>query len=587
MSTKTKSAVKEKSTAKNRKMRNRNASRNNTLTRERKDDGSPEVAITNDVQWYLNNPTLTRDTGNIWFSKRLGSLYNPSAGHQGISFASTSDVNGVSYGGIMAISTIQHWGSATGDNSQTLNQIAMSLYQYVVHANSRNTSYQKSDLMKLLMAVDGLYQLISEAVRTYRLHATFSPVNKFYSKIIEVSGWNAANVRSNLAQFRYYINDAITRVNMLMVPSMFDITKAHINAYSNIYMDAESGKANIYVTKPIGYWCYKDETGYLTYEVDGYRNGGGITPLLWYEEFLTAFNAIANSEYMGIMQGDLLKAFGPEKMAKFVYVGVDESLYPIYDPEFLFKLHNASFPYAEKTEFDESQFTQGVYPILTAMSSTDNTHIRVRYGDDAKASGNMVGGMWIPKTEVSGSYAKYWDINSFISSSQAAGSGFAAIDLLPGMVADPATISLACADKYTPAADMRLDLTGMDGFQYYVAGFYAGYEMYLGFTVYYWDSDLRYLSFDSSIANALTYYTFEHWLIVQQLHVLWQFRVLPAIYIVTLTEASGKIDCVMSNNDLWDVTDLQDVDIQTLSDIHRVMLMSLFSDSTINTNSRG
>lgn len=543
--------------------------------------------VTNDVSWYLNNPTLTRDAGSLWFSKPAGTIYGSRNGFPGFeNISGDSSMSGVNYGSIMTLNSIQTWSAPSGDAGAPLNQVATSLYQYVVHANSRNTSYQKSDLMKLIMAVDGLYQHIAQAIRAYRLHTTFNAQNRLYTSLVKACGWNSSDLRSNVAQLRYYINDAITKVNMLMVPSLFDIFKAHVNSYSNVYMDAESSKANLYVNKPMGYWLYNDTTGILRYQIVKSLQTGGYTVENWNLNFQTMFDAISNSEYMGIMQGDLLKAFGAERMAKFVYLGIDEVLYPIYDPEFLFKLHNTEIPYVRYEDPDEKHTRRsGVFSLSSSL--TGNNAAAFQYSDTNNRDGNLVGGFWTPKYDQSTEIAlPYWQLYESVSNTGLKQTHL--IDMLPGMAADPSTITLACVNKIV--LDTIYTQTGSD---WEVAGmyntFFGGYEIFTDFRVLYFTPSYNETSeLIESVGNwlPLNQGTDLRHLIPLILHSMWQYRVLPLIRIGTFEDGTNDRVYYSTNFDFWDITDMQEVSKDEVTDVLRTITWSLFSDSTIYINSR-
>lgn len=313
----------------------------------------------NDPRWYLNNPTLSRDVGSIWFSRPTGNDL-PSTANGSIRARAGFDFS-TQEPGIMVMETMLNWGG-NGLHADyeyvdsAINVSAAKLYQYVVHANSRNTSYDAKSLMMSIMAVDAIYQVITEAIRAYRLLNMYSFENAYIANLLRALGWNAEVCKEEVAQFRYYINLAISRVNKFFIPMLFDIVRAHQAAYENIYLDRPTTKGQLIVTKSSGVWDYRAEEGELVYttELDVTAATGTMQKALWGQELRTPrmFNSVVSkmlinvetAQYMGVMQGDMLKAFGLGAMMQYNYIGIDEAIYPIYDEEVLLKWHNAEIP---------------------------------------------------------------------------------------------------------------------------------------------------------------------------------------------------------------------------------------------------
>lgn len=350
---------------------------------------------TNDPKWYLNNPILSRDIGSIWFSRPTGDKLN----HSGIVVRSnftnptpTTDYD-VYDPGILSIPVITTWGSipalsgAGASGQGIINLTAQKLYQYVVHANSRNISYDKKDLIMTMMAIDGVYQVITEAIRAYRLIAHYDPENKYADMLLKAAHWDPADLRANVAEFRYYINWAITRINKLFMPNLFDVVKAHVAAFENIYTDRPSNKAQFIVKYSAGVWVYDDVHGALEYKrevADGnilYTWTSGTLPYCRNVNVFThvvdvMITNIENAQYLGVMQGDLLKAFGMEMMTKYNYIGIDMPFAPVYDEEFLLKLHNADIS------------NTGVVTAF-AYANANGEHCAIIMRDDNTVNGNM------------------------------------------------------------------------------------------------------------------------------------------------------------------------------------------------------
>lgn len=303
------------------------------------------MAKHNDPSWYAYNPDLLRDAFSIPFTYPLGldlkyqnDLYTE---HQ-------TSIMSDRIPGIAIMELLTGPGRAIDVNS-AVNISARDLYAFVRHANSGHSNYDPADLMMYILAVDEAYMWYYNAVRAYGTITMYNPQNRYAPQgLVNALGWDFNDLTSNLAQFRYKINSYAARLNALNVPANFPLLKRHGWLYSGIYLDGTSPKSQMYAYIPAGYKVY-DETvatgSQLTFKT--LRSADGETrPLLTYANFVTICDELANaltgSEDIGIISGDILKAFSSSNLIKLPTIDEKYAILPTFDTEVVSQFMNAT-----------------------------------------------------------------------------------------------------------------------------------------------------------------------------------------------------------------------------------------------------
>lgn len=174
---------------------------------------------TNDVAWYKHYPELSENVAKLFMSRPNGVDYpeidslKPVFEHGGYNSYKRQ-------GGFLRFLTVPTFGATgiDGEASRPLNTAASKLYYFVVHGNSRNTSYDKSDLMKAYMAFDGIVMVIEEAIRAYSFIKAQSVSNRWLKRCLACLGWDYEDLRTKMVEFRKCINTAILKLNQISLP---------------------------------------------------------------------------------------------------------------------------------------------------------------------------------------------------------------------------------------------------------------------------------------------------------------------------------------------------------------------------------
>lgn len=298
----------------------------------------------NDVRWYANSPELLRSAASIPFSSYTGMAF-PNAAN-------------VSVPGIYAIHYAPYVGSELDSNP--INQAANSVYSYVVHANSRNQTYDAPDLMMLTLAGMQVFSALALGIRAYGTMKSYSQLDRYTPQgLIEAMGFDFQDLNKNLNKMWFDLNRLIAMSKQIWIPNAFPVMERWYWLNTNIYMDAQSAKSQYYLFVPSVFYVYdetsSDKGGILTpylWSMSGLTSNSSFPPVVlkrtweFYVNMVdTMISALINSQDRGIIFGDILKAYGPERLYALPEIGPDYTVTPVYNPEVLTQIENSTcFP---------------------------------------------------------------------------------------------------------------------------------------------------------------------------------------------------------------------------------------------------
>lgn len=283
----------------------------------------------NDVAWYANNPELLRAAASLPFSTYAG---------QPFPYAQSTSVPGV-----CALT----WSPVVDAGYDApINQAANSIYSFTVHANSRNQSYDAVDEMLLILAGSQVFAGLALGVRAYGLMRNYSQLDKYTpAALLQASGFDADDLQKNYSKMWFDLNELIARSQQIWIPNTMPVTQRWFWMNSNVYRDAAGAKAQYYIFTPDLFYKY-DESGSSA--------GGQLVPVQWfnattpntwnqYMELMRGMiSALIDSQDRGIIFGDILKAYGADKLYAMASMPVDYTTTPVYDTEVLTQIENAT-----------------------------------------------------------------------------------------------------------------------------------------------------------------------------------------------------------------------------------------------------
>lgn len=327
-------------------------------------DESESKAV-NDPSWYSHYPELLKGAANVNFSWALG---NKIFGGSSYDDPVLNDLIGEqSLPGVMTLTVIPGPGLSDEYNSP-INIASRNIYSFLRHANSGHTNYESTDLMMYLLGMDSAYSYYAYMCRIYGLARNYYVTNKYYPKaLIHAMGVDFEDIMRNLADFRYYINSYAVKLGSMCVPAGFDLMSRHAWLFSNVYLDEDSEHAQSYMFIPKGFHRYEwlPENG-------GQAKAGGLkfsslsknmnlNAIIAYGNGIV--DALMQDEDCGIISGDILKAYGSDKLYKFTVVDEGYTIDPVFVPEVITQIENATvntlFSNISDGQFDITQDEEG------------------------------------------------------------------------------------------------------------------------------------------------------------------------------------------------------------------------------------
>lgn len=332
----------------------------------------------NDISDFNRNPELLRAAGSIPFNPILGdeTIYTSNA-----------------VPGIMAM----YWVPSIGGDAipYAANQASNAMYSFVAHANSRHYVTNAPDMFLMNLAGAQVFSLLATGMRAYGFIKYYNEHNLYYpDTIIQAMGFDAQDWRHNLANIWFGINDMIARLQQIWIPNTIPILKRWFDKNSHVYLDAPGPQTQTYLYVQSKYYML-NETGYMNgttcsllkfdpersrmvtdptrspawvaynkrqSEVPGNTAGygnqvdwnvgsqetfflGPDTAITW-KEYVSAVNyaieALLQSEDRGIIYGNMLKAYGQDKLYSIAPMDVNFMLAPEYNAEVLMQFENVN-----------------------------------------------------------------------------------------------------------------------------------------------------------------------------------------------------------------------------------------------------
>lgn len=315
----------------------------------------------NDISWYALNPELLKNAANIAFGNPAGTkLIGTTTVIKDAKTTMTKDqldtVAGIA---------VQLMFPAIGDCSPDRNVpdiAAKSLYSWVRHQNSGHANYESSDMMCYFLAMREIYSILGFLIRLYGSVNLYDATNRYLPKaLIEANGVDAEDLRNNRADFLFFINSMIEKVNSLCVPKDLPLFSKAFWIYSQVYAEEKYGKSQLYMYVPACFKKYtatKVSTGsalvtawYNKYyfkdsTLNSINNQGESIRLVTFYELQSVVNQMLDElladEDIGIISGDVLKAFKRENLFLLSPLNADFILTPIRDSFVVQQMHNTT-----------------------------------------------------------------------------------------------------------------------------------------------------------------------------------------------------------------------------------------------------
>lgn len=354
----------------------------------------------NDVSWYKNLPDLYADVANYSFNSTVGlpwmlrngrNLYGKdldvgTAGHETSRTAP----------GIMTIKVAPSIGVSTGPTS-AINLAAQRLYSRIRQANSGAKNYDPTDVMLVGMGLDSAYMLYEILLRLYRSLMRYNYANRYFPNWVVAAQGFSQNLQDELANFRAVLDLFAYKLASINFPDKFDIIKRHSWLFTNIYTDSAQHKSQLYMFIPDGLFVYTEatqegESAYLSYQSMSDLFGSSIPETIDLNRIQGAIDKIMTpllgSYDVGVISGDIAKAFGESELIKFSPVESYPMITPAYNPEVLSSIENLEIP-AYRPFTQDWNITVNYDNVKAGPYLVHQPYVSVGYG--GQAEGNFLG----------------------------------------------------------------------------------------------------------------------------------------------------------------------------------------------------
>lgn len=312
---------------------NRNRGRYN-----KKGKGQP-IYYENDPTWYFGMEAIALDATNI-------STFN-AAGAKHVSPTFTRPY--WTAAGIARFDYIPFFGYFDSP-THAINVAARRTYDVINSKNSRNPSYDPSDLAMYIMAVGQGWSLYELGKRIIGMYNLVNPTNRYWWRDIVASmGFSPISVTNDIVNWRQVLNRLANKLNMLAVPDNIPYFSRARFMNSGIYKDSESEKATYWYYMPAAVMKFThdpiDQVGRLENVTTPWFSGENVNATQFEAFCNSVIDGLFNDSDIATMSSDIIKALGIEKCFRLPFVDPNYQAPALYSPLVNLQLHNARMAY--------------------------------------------------------------------------------------------------------------------------------------------------------------------------------------------------------------------------------------------------
>lgn len=323
----------------------------------RKKEGNPP-------EWHFRNPELMKSASSIPFASILGDPVFNVAEAQAVP-------------GLMVIGYCHAYGS--GPKPIAINQASDANYSFIVHENSRDYNQTAPDYTILTVCGMDVFSILASVIRAYgTAKAPMYKEENLYKPdtFLRAQGFDPSDVRKNLGAMWFDINNFIDQSRQIWIPNIYPLMERWYWLNSNIYQDAEGPRASSYMFVQNQYVQY-DEVFYKTggsaravyITIDGKTEVFDPTSRTYtWEQWRTVvqgmIDALINAEDRGMIYGNILKAYGPQRLYELQPIAADYAIDTTYNAEVLAMIENITI--TKQRVFGLLQVEEDLYPIWSA-----------------------------------------------------------------------------------------------------------------------------------------------------------------------------------------------------------------------------
>lgn len=297
---------------------------------------SEQRDVANDPSWWMKTGQLAKDVSSIsTFNATGAKTASIEKGHKYYTPA-----------GVLRVDYIPYFGDIDSP-VDPINVASKVMYDLVNSKNSRNPSYDPSDLMLYTIAVANAWVVHSWVQRIVGMFNTFSSVNRYWwVPLAQTMGVAPISTQNDIITWRNLANRMAIKLNMLSVPDAIPYYSRAIQMCEGVYADSLTQKASLYYFSPAYLFAYgydsTDKVGTLELmKCPWFNDDKLVTP----EDVETYFNTLTwdlfNDSDVNTMSADIIRAYGVEHCFKLPQVSENYVVSYQYVPGINLQLHNA------------------------------------------------------------------------------------------------------------------------------------------------------------------------------------------------------------------------------------------------------
>lgn len=321
----------------------------------------------NDIRWYLKSPARLEAAGRLPFSSVTGVT------RVGIPQGTTKEV---CVPGVMQLAYSPNF----VPQQVVIEQAYQNMYSEIVHANSRNYSYDYTDLAIMHMAGTEVFAAIALGIRAYGIMRAYSGENAYYpNTLLYAAGFDPKDLRKNYSHMWSDLLNLIAQSRQIWLPNTMPIIERRIWMNLNAYTDSQSIKGQVYLYKPVDFYQYSAKTESTGGKLVAKNIFSVAASVISWDTYITAvqdmIDAIIPDQDRGIMFGDILKCYGKEGIFAMNEIAIDYTTTVTYNPEVLWQVENSTHCASKVVEFYQNNLKLGqrfaAFPAINAY--TDKT----------------------------------------------------------------------------------------------------------------------------------------------------------------------------------------------------------------------
>lgn len=343
----------------------------------------------NDRNWYNRIIPAVNDYANIPFNIPTGASFSLGKGDNAVS-DQASMIKGIP--GIMTFEVMPTVGAAKAP-TDGINLGATQLYSMIRKANSGAKNYDPSDVMLTVLAMDSAYMLYEYLLRAYRSIGVYNSMNRYEPNALLYAQGFGSEISTQMADFRGLLDLFAYQLGSINIPDVFSFVRRHSWLYSHVYCDSDNPKAQLYMYMPAGFYKYTEgQAGaptslkYVTWrELFG---ADVITDLSTIRNAIdTIMQPILGSQDIGIISGDIAKAFDAAGFIKIQPVADHEALEPSFNLEVIEQMVNCDILSYDNNWDNNAEITVDNSSTVSGPFLTQSVHLNVDATESSFLSG--------------------------------------------------------------------------------------------------------------------------------------------------------------------------------------------------------